>query len=52
MLTPRDREIIVIKRIVVAAFVSVVTAIGVVAPAASAQSANAATYSQSDIDWE
>ncbi|MGH3459220.1 hypothetical protein [Aeromicrobium sp.] len=41
-----------IKRIAVAAFVSVVTALGVVAPAASAHSANAATYYHVDIDWE
>lgn len=41
-----------IKRIVVAAFVAVVSAIGVTAPVASAQSASAVTYHQQAIDWE
>ena len=48
----REREIIVIKRIVVAAFVTAVTAVGVAAPADAAPNLHAGSAATQAIDWE
>ena len=52
---PRGREIIVIKRIVVASFVAAVTAVGIAAPADAAPKhhhADSGSVSILRIDWD